>query len=69
MLGTRMGMSFIFAGLGLLIGNPIAGALLDIEGAVFWKGQLFSAVMVVIGTVSFLGLRILMWKQGEGWKI
>ncbi|OOQ89423.1 putative MFS monocarboxylate transporter [Penicillium brasilianum] len=68
-LGTRMGMSFTFAGLGLLIGNPIAGALLDIEGAVFWKGQLFSAVMVAVGTGSFCLLRILKWKQGEGWKI
>lgn len=68
-LGTRMGMSFTFAGLGLLIGNPIAGALLDIAGAVFWKGQLFSAVMVAVGTGSFCLLRILKWKQGEGWKI
>lgn len=68
-LGTGMGMSFTFAGLGLLIGNPIAGALLDIEGRVFWKGQLFSAVMVVVGTGLFLSLRILKWKQGEGWKI
>ncbi|KAJ5370752.1 Major facilitator superfamily domain general substrate transporter [Penicillium cataractarum] len=64
-LGTRMGMSFTFAGLGLLIGNPIAGAL----RGVFWKGQLFSAVMVAVGTVSFCLLRILKWKQGEGWKI
>lgn len=68
-LGTRMGMSFTFAGLGLLIGNPIAGALLDIEGAIFWKGQLFSAVMVVVGTGSFCLLRILKWNQGEGWKL
>jgi predicted MFS family arabinose efflux permease len=37
-LGTRMGMSFTFAGLGLLIANPIAGALLDIEGRVFLEG-------------------------------
>ncbi|KAL4886115.1 major facilitator superfamily domain-containing protein [Aspergillus karnatakaensis] len=34
-LGTRMGMSFSFAGRGLLIGNPIAGSLLDLENAVF----------------------------------
>lgn len=68
-LGTRMGMCFTLAGLGLLIGNPIAGALLDIEGQIFWKGQLFSAVMVVVGTGFFVWLRLLKWKQGEGWKI
>lgn len=64
-----MGMCFVFAGMGLLIGNPIAGALLDLERGVFWKAQLFSAMMVIAGTALFLVLRILKWKQGEGWKI
>lgn len=41
LVGTRMGMSFLFAGTGLLIGNPIAGALLNLEDAIFWKAQLF----------------------------
>jgi predicted MFS family arabinose efflux permease len=68
-LGTRMGMCFVFAGMGLLIGNPIAGALLDLERGVFWKAQLFSAMMVIAGTALFLVLRILKWKQEEGWKI
>lgn len=68
-LGTRMGMCFIFAGLGLLIGNPIAGALLDLENDVFWKAQLFCAVMVTVGLVFFVALRVLKWRQGEGWKI
>ncbi|KAF3384848.1 Riboflavin transporter MCH5 [Penicillium rolfsii] len=68
-LGTRMGMANVFGGLGLLIGNPIAGALLDIEGRVFWKGQLFSAVMVILGTASWLFLRISKVKQGSGWKM
>ncbi|KAL4780273.1 MFS general substrate transporter [Aspergillus varians] len=71
-LGTRMGMCFTFAGLGLLIGNPIAGALLDLElgHAVFWKAQLFVAMMV--GTsVALLGvLRVVMWKGGgREWKV
>ena len=68
-LGTRMGMCFIFAGLGLLIGNPIAGALLGLENPVFWKAQLFCAVMVLVGLVFFVALRVLRWRQGEGWKI
>lgn len=68
-LGTRMGMCFTFAGLGILIGNPIAGALLDLEKAVFWKAQLFCAMMVAVGSVFFISLRLVQWKQGEGWKI
>lgn len=68
-VGTRMGMCFTFAGLGLLIGNPIAGALLDLEHAVFWKAQLFSAMTVVTGAALFIVLRFIKWKHGEGWKI
>ncbi|KAJ0414664.1 major facilitator superfamily domain-containing protein [Aspergillus carlsbadensis] len=69
-LGTRMGMSFSFAGAGLLIGNPIAGALLDLEKGVFWKGQVFAAVMVAAGAVLFLVLRgLVAVKLRKGWKI
>lgn len=68
-LGTRIGMSLTFSGIGLLIGNPIAGALLDLEHAVFWKAQLFSACMMIAAVVLFLGVRLLKWIQGEGWNI
>ncbi|KAJ5690172.1 Major facilitator superfamily domain general substrate transporter [Penicillium macrosclerotiorum] len=67
-VGTRMGMCFAFAALGLLIGNPIAGALLNLEHAIFWKAQLFSALMVGVGTLFFAVLRILKWKQEAVWK-
>lgn len=69
MMGTRMGMCFVFAGTGLLIGNPIAGALLNLEEAEFWKAQTFTGVMVATGAAFFIGLRLLKWKQGDGWKI
>ncbi|KAJ5646157.1 hypothetical protein N7490_002529 [Penicillium lividum] len=68
-VGARMGMCFTFAGTGLLIGNPIAGALLDLQDAIFWKAQLFTAVMVVTGSAFFIGVRLIKWKQGDGWKI
>lgn len=58
-LGTRLGMCFIFVGVGLLIGNPIAGSLLELENAVFWKAQLFSAIITSTGTFFFLALRVL----------
>ncbi|KAJ5640871.1 MFS monocarboxylate transporter [Penicillium herquei] len=64
-VGTRMGMAFTFAGLGLLIGNPIAGALLNLEQAIFWKAQLFCAIMVVTGLFFFTWLRLLKWRHGE----
>ncbi|KAJ5887890.1 MFS general substrate transporter [Penicillium taxi] len=49
LVGTRMGMSFTFAGLGLLIGTPVAGAILHSYG---WLGtQLFCACSVAIAGV------------------
>ncbi|KAJ6141377.1 hypothetical protein N7470_009767 [Penicillium chermesinum] len=68
-VGTRMGMCFTFAGLGLLIGNPIAGTLLDLPKRIFWKAQLFSAVTVVAGSALFILLRIIMGKKIGGWKM
>ncbi|KAL2841045.1 MFS general substrate transporter [Aspergillus pseudoustus] len=68
-LGTRMGMCFSVAGLGLLIGNPIAGALLDLHNAEFWKGQVFAAVMVLAGAALFVALRGLLYRRGRGWKV
>ncbi|KAK0647956.1 Aspyridones efflux protein apdF [Lasiodiplodia hormozganensis] len=44
-VGTRMGMSFSFAGFGILVGNPVAGAILKDHG---WLGvQVFCGVMVI----------------------
>ncbi|KAJ5093147.1 hypothetical protein N7456_009008 [Penicillium angulare] len=68
-VGTRMGMCFTFAGVGLLIGNPIAGTLLDLSNKIFWKAQLFSAVTVVAGSALFILLRIVMGKKIGGWKM
>jgi len=66
-IGTWMGMCFTFAGLGLLIGNPIAGAILDMQQPNFVGAQCFSAACVMLGTILLLGLRLLMFKQGKTW--
>ena len=66
---SMLGPILTFAGLGLLIGNPIAGALLDLENAVLWKAQLFSALTVVVGSAFSIILRLIKWKHGERWKI
>ena len=46
LIGTRLGMAMSFAGVGLLIGNPIAGAILERGGWVglqVWAGSLVVA--------------------------
>ncbi|KOS22615.1 Riboflavin transporter MCH5 [Escovopsis weberi] len=68
-VGTRMGMNFIFAGVGLLIGNPIAGALIDLENRVFWKAQLFSAVTLVVSFLGIVVIRITRGRELTGWKM
>ena len=55
LIGTRMGMAFAFAGLGLLIGSPIAGAILTKYG---WVGvRAFAGSLVVASGCSLLGVR------------
>lgn len=46
LVGTHMGMSFSFSALGLLIGNPVAGVLLDSYG--------WTAVAMFCGTANML---------------
>lgn len=54
-VGTRMGMVFAFAGLGLLIGTPIAGALLNVHDHYYVKAQIFCGA-VVSGSVVLMTL-------------
>jgi MFS family permease len=57
-VGTRMGMSFSFAGLGLLIGNPIAGTIINLETGDFVKAQIFCGVVVAAAAVVMMFARI-----------
>lgn len=55
-VGVRMGMSFSLAGLGLLIGNPVAGAIL---GSGSWVGvQAFCGASVLLAALSCVIARI-----------
>ncbi|KAF9888994.1 hypothetical protein FE257_008164 [Aspergillus nanangensis] len=55
-VGTRMGMSFSFAGVGLLVGTPVAGAILQAHG---WLGtQLFCACCVTVAALAVLAARV-----------
>ena len=65
-VGVRMGMSFVFAAVGLLIGNPIAGVILNACG---WEGlQVFCGVMVSLSTIVMLAARFSMVGAGMGMK-
>lgn len=56
LVGTRMGMSFCFAGIGLLLGTPVAGAILTSHG---WLGlQLFCAVSVTVAAACCVVARL-----------
>ncbi|KAI8629777.1 MFS general substrate transporter [Xylariaceae sp. FL1651] len=55
-VGTRLGMVFVMVGISVLIGNPIAGAILgDSFGVGPWRGLIaFSATTLLVGFVFFL---------------
>ena len=69
LVGTRMGMCFTFAGLGLLIGNPIAGAILNIPEGKFKGAQAFAAATLLGGAVAFAALRALFAMREMPWKV
>ncbi|KAF4624137.1 hypothetical protein G7Y89_g14036 [Cudoniella acicularis] len=50
-LGARMGMCFSFLGLGVLIGSPIAGVLLDSQVG-FHGLKAFCGIMVIVGSMA-----------------
>ncbi|KAI1502528.1 major facilitator superfamily domain-containing protein [Biscogniauxia marginata] len=55
-LGTRMGMVFVLVGLAVLVGNPIAGAILRSSSDVAsWYGLMaFTATTLFVGSAIFL---------------
>ncbi|EKD14295.1 putative monocarboxylate permease-like protein [Drepanopeziza brunnea f. sp. 'multigermtubi' MB_m1] len=56
LVGTHMGMSFAFASLGLLVGNPVAGVLLRGRG---WLGPaMFCGATNLLAGLFILGARL-----------
>lgn len=56
-LGARLGMNFFISGFGVLIGTPIAGALIKID---FFYAKLFSAICIVVSATLFIIARLLL---------
>lgn len=52
-----MGMSFFVLSLGLLVGNPVCGAILTSTGS-FVGLQVFAGVMLAIGTALSIAARV-----------
>jgi len=65
-IGLRIGIGCFFIGLGLLGGNPIAGALLSAPKYVWWRPLTFGSVTVVVGTALVLYARQAVVKRRGG---
>ena len=58
-LGARLSMAFMTAGIGSLVGSPIAGAILATDGGRNWNMlQLWSGACLALSALSMLGARI-----------
>jgi predicted MFS family arabinose efflux permease len=53
-IGTRLGMSWITAAIGILIGSPIAGALVDLKTNDFLKAIVFSGSVMAGGVLCLI---------------
>ena len=77
-LGTLIGMAFFAGSLGVLIGSPIAGAILDGQSVgngagglvvgqeVYWGTFVFTGMILVASTICLIVTRVL--KAGFAWK-
>src|SRR5207302_1032109 len=56
LIGTRTGMLWASVGLGMLIGSPIAGAIIENGDGNnhWWRAQLFASVSMSVSTVFFV---------------
>ncbi|KAL8670087.1 MAG: hypothetical protein Q9168_005358 [Polycauliona sp. 1 TL-2023] len=50
-IGTRLGILWMFGSIGVLIGSPIAGAIVDVRRGNFVPGQCFAAAMVAAASL------------------
>jgi hypothetical protein len=53
LVGTWMGMSFCFAAIGILIGNPIAGTIINLPRNEFTGEFIFAGSTVMVAAICF----------------
>lgn len=68
-IGTWLGMSLFVAAFGLLIGNPIAGSLVDIQKKRFIDAQGFTGAVILFGATLMLMALIIRARQVKSWKV
>ena len=68
-VGTRMGMLFFATGIAVVIGPPIAGAIVGAGGVKGWMGAIgYSAAGLFLGAVVFLAARIVLFNRTRNWR-
>ena len=60
-----MGMSFVFAATGVLIGNPIAGSIIKVSENEFSGGFIFSGSLVIGAAAFFVAAKVIRVTQKE----
>ncbi|KAL8867907.1 MAG: hypothetical protein Q9174_005354, partial [Haloplaca sp. 1 TL-2023] len=68
-VGTWIGMSLFVAAFGLLIGNPIAGALVHVEDQDFVAAQAFAGGTIMLGAMLMLLAMVIRMRQVKSWKV
>jgi predicted MFS family arabinose efflux permease len=53
-IGARLGMSWSMAAIGILIGTPIAGALVNLQTAYFVHAHVFAGTFMLAGAVALI---------------
>ena len=68
-VGTWLGMSLFVASFGLLIGTPIAGALVNIQKKQFVPAQVFTGAVIFLGGFSMLMALVIHARKTKSWKV
>jgi MFS family permease len=60
--GTRLGMAFSVIGFAALVGGPIGGALIGVEGGNYRAATIWAALSTFCGAICIASARV--WKHG-----
>lgn len=65
-IGLRSGAMYAFMSIAALTGSPIGGALITAAEGSYWKLQVFTGIMLAIGSI-FYGASKLYLAKGKLW--
>ena len=66
-MGVRMGMAFAVCGIALLIGQPLAGVLIQAHGGGYLYAQMYSGATMTSGVVFLVAART--YRVGWRWNV